>query len=267
MHAVHNTANSKDSKPSPANPVGYLRAKVYNRSVLVKTLIDSGNLFVDLISEKLAKTLKLAIKGTTRTAGTAHAQGSVTILGKTQPFKVFLEGIQESVTVQPYVVKDLAHPLNLGQAFLRRHKADMSFRDEGVQLRVGNSSTLLAGAKAAITRRSIDIRTNSVLDKLKEQGGNPSFDTDDVLDLRVNAIGPDPDLVVGVEYNKMKRMITWGDTKTRVHNTSKIFVPAHHDVILTVQRGKADKPAHPLPEATNEIFFSLKMTCQFLNRK
>ena len=35
-------------------PVGYIRAKVYNCNILIKALIDGGNLFGSLISEELA---------------------------------------------------------------------------------------------------------------------------------------------------------------------------------------------------------------------
>ena len=49
--------------------------KVYSRGVLLSALMDSGNLFGDLISEKLARTLSLKILGTARTVGTASAKG------------------------------------------------------------------------------------------------------------------------------------------------------------------------------------------------
>ena len=54
---------------------------MYSRGVLLSALVDSVNLFADLISEKLARTLSLKISGTARTVGTALAKGSVTVLG------------------------------------------------------------------------------------------------------------------------------------------------------------------------------------------
>ena len=83
------------TKPAPPSngtqrPVGYIRAKVYGRCVLVKSLVDSGNLFADLISEKLAKLLKLQVTGTERKVGTASANGSVTVIGKAKPFMLYL---------------------------------------------------------------------------------------------------------------------------------------------------------------------------------
>ena len=99
---------------------------------LVNILIDSGNLFADLISEDLAKRLKLKVSGTPRTVGTASTQGKVTIVGRSNPFYLYLEGVPEAIRIQPYVVKDLAHNINLGQDFLRRCGADMTFRVNGI---------------------------------------------------------------------------------------------------------------------------------------
>ena len=42
-------------------PLAYVRGKIKSKMILVKVLIDSGNLCADLISEKLAKDLKLKI--------------------------------------------------------------------------------------------------------------------------------------------------------------------------------------------------------------
>lgn len=46
--------------------MGYVRVKMGHRAILVKTLIDSGNLYGNLISEELARRLKLKPTGPTR---------------------------------------------------------------------------------------------------------------------------------------------------------------------------------------------------------
>ena len=118
LNAVYSTVPDtlpKSSEDKP--PVGYIRAKVYSRGVLMSALLDSGNLFGDLISEKLARTLSLKISGTARTVGTASAKGSVTILGRVRPFRIYLEGMPNPFYIHPYVVRDLAHCVNMGQAF------------------------------------------------------------------------------------------------------------------------------------------------------
>ena len=60
LNEVHSTAPATALKPlGDKPPEGYIRAKVYSIGVLLSALVDSGNLFADLISEKLAKTLRL----------------------------------------------------------------------------------------------------------------------------------------------------------------------------------------------------------------
>jgi len=172
--AVQHVHKSSTTPRTPAGkPVGFIRAKIFGRAILVKSLIDSGNLFADLISEKLAKMLKLKITGTERKVGTAAANGSVTVTGKAKAFYLYLEGISKPVRVEPYVVRELAHPLNLGQAFLRANQAEMTFKPAGVSLKIGNSCSALLPACAGLDRPSIDVRIRTLLDKLKEQGGNP----------------------------------------------------------------------------------------------
>ena len=51
---------------------------MYSRGVLLSALVDYGNLFADLISEKLGQTLSLKI------SGTALAKGSVTVFGTSE---------------------------------------------------------------------------------------------------------------------------------------------------------------------------------------
>ena len=58
-----------------------IRNKIHSRNILVKALVDSGNLCADLISEELATTLKLKLKPTIKEVGTAAASGSIKIIG------------------------------------------------------------------------------------------------------------------------------------------------------------------------------------------
>ena len=156
-----------------------------------------------------------------KTVGTASTNGRVTILGKAKSFKIYLEGIRDAVTINPYVVKDLAHPLNLGQAFLRTNNADMNFRPEGIQIRIKDSACLLTASDTPLTRSSIDTRIKIILDTLKDQGGNPFSGHDDVLDLRVQQVDAEPPEIPGVSYGKKKKTILWSDTRTRVCNVQK----------------------------------------------
>ena len=185
-------------------------------------LIDSGNLFSDLISEKLAKQLKLPITGSPRTVGTASSNGNVTIIGRTKPFGLYIEGINEAIQIHPFVVKDLAHNINLGQDFLRRYGADMTFRPDGIQLRLKGSSTMLKSSSASITRRSIDTRINRVLDKLKDQANNPMA-MDNILDLRITEVNSD---LPGVLYAEKKKPVICSNTKHNIHSHKEVLLHA-----------------------------------------
>ena len=212
---------SNSLQSSPGRPVGFLRTKIHNRSILTKTLIDSGNLFGDLISEEFARLLSLPLSGQAKTVGTANSEGSVTILGKTRPLKLHLEGISETVTIHPYVVKNLAHPINLGQSFLRTNNADMHFRNDGVQLKIKNSASMLDTSDVSLTKSTIDSRIKMLLDKFKENGKNPYSDHVDILDLRVNSLQSekeDTGKIPGVFYHENKKSITFSKTSTRVWN-------------------------------------------------
>lgn len=230
--------------------------------------MDSGNLFADLISEDLAKKLKLPISGSQKTVGTAAANGKVIILGRAQSFRLYLEGISEAVTINPYVVKDLAHPINLGQSFLRTHNADMSFRTEGTQIRIKNSATLLSPSNIPLTKPTIDSRIKVVLDKLKEQGGNPSIGNEDILDMRIQHLEEQvPEQVPGVNYASHKKTMIWSDTRTRVCNMEKVLLKKGHLTVVKLERGREGHPAQPPKKPENSVHFFPKQDNKFLNTR
>ena len=263
VHFIHQLKSNPSCVAESGRPVGYIRSKVQNRSIILRTLIDSGNLFADLISEKLAKVLKLPILGQSKEVGTASAKGKVMVLGRTKPFQIYLEGIKDSVRVHPYVVRDLAHPINLGQSFLRNHSADMSFRGKGIQLRLGGSVSGLQPYNAPLGRASIDSRIKAVLDKLKDQGGNPMISGEDILDLRVNTVNQIP----GVNYATNKRPIEWSRTRARVYNRDKVLLKAGHMTAIPVQKGRADQQTQFQGKQDNDVVLTPKYNNTFLNRK
>ena len=103
----------------------------------MRALIDPGNLFSTLISEELASKLNLQVQGRHRRVGTAEAGGEVVILGQAKGLRIVLEGGLEPIVIDPHVVRRLAHPLNLGQDFLRQHGCKMEFSDQNVSLMIG----------------------------------------------------------------------------------------------------------------------------------
>ena len=95
------------------------------------------------------RTLRLKISGTSRTVGTASAKGSVTVLGQVKSFRIYLENMPNPYYIHPYVVKDLAHCVNLGQAFLRRNSIDFRYREAGVEVsHKGHSASLTSYNKS-----------------------------------------------------------------------------------------------------------------------
>ena len=265
VHYVHKLKQQESS--STGKPVGYIRAKVYNKSILVKALVDSGNLFADLISEDLARKLKLKVTGTERKVGTASTQGSVTIIGRAKPFKLYLEGISHPVQIQPYVVKELAHPLNLGQAFLRSNDVDMTFRSGGVLLKLRGSCSKLQPSNASLNRPTIDTRIQQVLDRLKEQGGNPYGHCTDVLDLRVNQVKPGSEArMPGVHYSSNKRPIEWSDTRHKVFAASDVLLKAGCMTVVPVSKSRHNKTKTSNRMHVNEVYVSPKSNIPFLNK-
>ena len=64
-----------------------------NTKTFIKALVDSGNLFGDIISEKLAKILKLKVKPCEKKAGTAMAGQAVKVIGISETFQLLIENL------------------------------------------------------------------------------------------------------------------------------------------------------------------------------
>ena len=89
MEAIMANGINSIGEGNNRRPVGYIRAKLFNRNILVKTLIDGGNMFGSLISEELAKVMKVQVRGRAKSVGTAAKHSTVTVLGKaTKPVKL-----------------------------------------------------------------------------------------------------------------------------------------------------------------------------------
>ena len=108
-------AAKTDSSP----PITFVRAKAYGQDILANVLVDSGNLCDDLISLEFAAAIKIPITLQRQQIRTAAAGGTVEVIGRAKSFILFLEGIPKPVVLNPIVVKQLAHTVNLGQSFLR----------------------------------------------------------------------------------------------------------------------------------------------------
>ena len=233
-------------------------------------------MFGNLISERFSRLLNLKIVGSQRTTGTAAKGGSITILGKTaSPVRLYLENVNRVVTFTPYVVRDLAHPVNLGQQFLRESEACMSFSAKGVQLKIGSSTTHLTTSRISLGRATIDSRLKTVIDVLKQQGDNPlPADDDAILDLRVNQVNEpkvdevneDTHNIPGLYQAQTKSMLSWHPTRTRIHNTKNITVPSQSSVVVDVTTGKPGQK-RLLPVKHGPVLLFPKQTNALLNSK
>ena len=135
VNYVNNEKNHSNS--------AYVRIKLFKKTVVAKMLIDSGNLVSDLVSEEFAKLARFQYEPVQRKIGTAAKGGSVSIIGKCKPFKVFVENMPDAVIIQPYVVRDLAHPINVGRSFLGRYQGKLEFLQNAGFLEVGGHKTRL----------------------------------------------------------------------------------------------------------------------------
>ena len=62
--------------------------------------------------------------------GTADKSAQVTEIGSSKSLiKIYMEGMALALSIRPYVLEKLSHPMNLGKDFLRKNNADLIFRE------------------------------------------------------------------------------------------------------------------------------------------
>ena len=142
----------------------------------IKALVDSGNLFGDIISGKLATALKIPYKPCTKKAGTAVSGQNVHVLGQADPFFLILEGLKKPVLINPFVIENLSHDINLGENFLRQNNAKLNFAGTKVTLEIDSEKIELVNKNIPLIRNSTDKRFIKIMnndkrkrDKLQEK--------------------------------------------------------------------------------------------------
>ncbi len=115
-------------------------------------LIDSGNLWRSVISEKLASTLGLGKQSirpiTTKTVGTAKAGAALTVLGELKrPLQLRVAQTGQTFPFKPAVVRGLDMSVNISGPWLQRHGWD-HIHSRG-QLIVGGKAVTLRDQEAA----------------------------------------------------------------------------------------------------------------------
>ena len=187
----------------------------------------------------------MPIYGSPQKVGTANKAGNVEIIGKVRPFFLYFESVQTAVRVEPHVARGLAHPVNLGQDFLRRNEADLSFRAKDVQLKIKGKCAALVPGSSSLTRPSVDARFIKVLDTWKERGCNPP-ECQDVLDARIhNVFTPEhdlePDELPGLWKNDYKRVVHIHETHRKV-NPLNVPEEGSHDADSQANKSTVSQP-------------------------
>ena len=157
----------------------YVRVKVFRKPVIAKMLVDSGNLVNDLISAEFADLIKVPYTPTQKQkVGTASKNGSVSIIGQCRPFKIFLENLPKPLTIQPFVVKELSHPINVGRNFLGRYKGKLEFSPDHGFLEVkGQKVKLISKTDELLS----DVVTDARIRKVIKMPHGHSYSTPDMV--------------------------------------------------------------------------------------
>ena len=139
------------------------------------------------------------------------------------------------------MVRDLAHPVNLGQSFLRRNEADISFRSKDVQLKLKGKCIALLPSSMTLTRSSIDTRIDKVLENWRNAGTNPP-ECNDMLDARINAVRNEvdsqPTPLLGLYQADYKRTMHIRDTKRHVTITHTVTIQPRSSQKIVVSTDK-----------------------------
>ena len=110
----------------PQASLGYVRG-LLTGSILLKVLVDTGNLGRNVISEDIVKAAKLPVYKLNVGVKLSSASGSpIEVVGETT-FKLRLENLDEPLLLKALVCPQI-EGLNLGNRFLQEHRGIVDFR-------------------------------------------------------------------------------------------------------------------------------------------
>ena len=129
----------------------YIRGKVSNQDVFALLLVDTGNTTPnDLISEEffLAAGLTWIPQDETMRLGTADSSGGgLRVLGQVDQLKLHVEGMSKPIFLQPWVVRGLSHPVNLGMHFMQKNGVTLETSQHSSRFIINGESTRTVGLK------------------------------------------------------------------------------------------------------------------------
>ena len=110
---------------------------------LARIMIDSGNLVRDVVSEDFARQANLTGEACRKEIETAATASKMQIIGRCYPVQLRIAGIGTSFDVQPWIAQGMKNMVNLGQQFLSRNAAQLTFTEGKVSLRIGGGEVYL----------------------------------------------------------------------------------------------------------------------------
>ena len=110
---------------------------------LARIMVDSGNLVGDVVSEEFAQQANLAGESCWKEIETAAAASKMQIIRRCYPVKLQIAAIGTSFDVQAWIARGMKNAVNLGQQFLSRNEAQLTFTEGRVSLRIGGGEVYL----------------------------------------------------------------------------------------------------------------------------
>jgi len=119
-----------------------VKYKLFDQEVFGLGLVDTGNLVQStLISKEYFDLLGLnLVESSEYFVGTADkSSAGLRILGRSEHVKILLDGIDQTITLNPTAVDGLSHPLNLGLGFMEENELSLRCNKEGARIVKGKS--------------------------------------------------------------------------------------------------------------------------------
>lgn len=159
--AVQNNHNDTSGFVSAVNeqtkrrPLGYVRSLI-NGQILLRTLIDSGNLADNIIDYDVVRSLGLNITRRSFTLGGAANSASLDIIGEIKDLEINFENVKRKIKISCLVSTNTSHSLNLGYRFLADNSAKLKFSRNKASLYLYGIQIELKPSNFNLTSNSFD---------------------------------------------------------------------------------------------------------------
>ena len=218
----------------------YIKCKIFNRSIVIAALVDSGNVTNEsLISENLCNLLNLKVEPESQTLGTAGSN-TVKTIGRCQPFTIILEGSSTPMEIRPLVVQHLSHHLNLGTSFLAENKAELKFsKNHHPLLKIKGRKFKLQLGNEVMSTPSKDQRFSRIIKQFLAENPHCNVTKRTMIDLNIPA-DKEPLNLPGVHMtdSRTQNGIIFNKEKLNAYSTSKIRLKPNTVTVLKCRAGR-----------------------------